>query len=878
MTFKLAILMEAEGSDARAEITAVGKEANKTTGAVKGMGTASKTTSTQTKSLGASADQAEAHIKGLTAATTQNAAATKAYGNANRAAAAHTANLVANGNDVLVMMMAGQNGLQMGMQQGTQIAQVIGPMGAAGAFKALGTAIMGMLNPISLVTIGGIAASATMLNWLRDAGPDAVTLDDALSNMGDSVDRYISLLEKAKAPLADLRAEYGAMADDARQNLLELAEIERRQIQRNAAQVAKSITGGVGSYGQSHQLVNIADQFDLNLDGTGREIGRKLIPPVAAAYEALDAAAQGSVADQVAAFEQLISVFKTAAQAANGITDSEDASLKAMIDQLSDLRRIAVQDSDADTIKAGYEQYYQSRIASEQYLANARAQELQEQAKIYGFYAQTRTESDAAATSAQAEITSLQQQATLQAVVARYGADSAQAVALRVSYEREAKVASLETLDVSQSTKDELMASWDAANGLASVDTAANLSRAADQASKIANELARAVDNAISLASQGVGNADRARINYEFRDDPIGKAGALARAEFDARTELPDGADSTLVNTVEKERREFVSAQVEAARYTEQLRDWQKAQNEAARSGSGAATATAKQRSATKDLITSLQDELAILQTTDPVQKELLRNREALTGATAAQRQTIGDLIAQRNQETETLAQQSQTWTELRSTAYGFFTDLRQSGGDLEQTFANLADGIAEMVFQAALLGEGPLSGILGGGAGGGLIGAGLNALFPNLAPANTPSIPARADGGMIYGAGGPKDDKVLMWGSNGEFMMNAQATAKNRHLLEVLNAGGSLPGFASGGAINGSQSGGGSVINILPMNNSSVPLHMEIEETTDARGQRTQALVFSDFTGSGLSVRGGKAERVMQSKFGARKQGIGRT
>jgi hypothetical protein len=130
----------------------------------------------------------------------------------------------------------------------------------------------------------------------------------------------------------------------------------------------------------------------------------------------------------------------------------------------------------------------------------------------------------------------------------------------------------------------------------------------------------------------------------------------------------------------------------------------------------------------------------------------------------------------------------------------------------------------------------------------------------------------------MVHGKGGPKSDQVLMWGSNGEFMMNAKATAKNRHLLEVLNAGGSLPGFASGGAINGSQSSGGSVINILPMNNSSVPLNMDVEETTDVRGQRTQALVFSDVTGSSLSVRGGKAERVMQSKFGARKQGIGRS
>jgi hypothetical protein len=878
MTFNMALLIQADGDGARAEVTAVGDAAKKTTSAVTGMGAASQKASGQTKGLAGSADKTEARLKGLTAATQQNAAAAKAMGQSHRVAAGQTANLVAQGNDVMVMMMAGQNPLQLAMQQGTQISQVIGPMGAAGAFKALGGAVLGMLNPISLVTIGSIAAGAAMMNWLRDSGPDAVTLDDALSDMGDSVERYIALLEKAQSPLADLRSEYGDMAEEARRNLQELAEIERRDIQRKAAQVASSITGGHGSYTQGHQQVKIADQFDLSLDGTGRELGRALVGPVIQAYAELDVAAKGSISEQITAFEQLLTVFRRAADGVGGITASEDATLKVLMEQLENLRRVEAQNPGADKIKAGYAQYYQSRIASEVSLANLRATELEQQASIYGLYARTRVESDAAVGTAQTTIVSLQDQASLQAIIAQFGTDSYEATVLRTMQERLAHAATVNTLGVSQSVKNELMASWDAANGLSGVNTSAQLELAANQASRIANELARAVDNAISLANQGVGAADRARINYEFKDDPMGKAAALARTEFDARTQLPDGADSTLVNTVEKERREFVAARVEAAGYTEKLREWQAAQNAANRKsagGAGAATnATKQQRKAVTDLITGLQDEIAILNASDPVQKEMLRNREAMVGATDAERQTIGDLIAQRNQDTETLESQKEVWTELRGTAYSFFEDMRSSGGDLEQTFANLADRIADMVFQAALLGEGPLAGLFGGQSGG-ILGTVLGAVFPGIAP--TP-VPAHADGGMIYGKGGPRDDQVLMYGSNGEFMMNAKATAKNRHLLEVLNAGGSLPGFANGGAINGSQSGGASVINILPMNNSSVPLNMEVEETTDARGQRTQSLVISDATGSGLSVRGGKAERVMQSKFGARKQGIGRS
>lgn len=46
------------------------------------------------------------------------------------------------------------------------------------------------------------------------------------------------------------------------------------------------------------------------------------------------------------------------------------------------------------------------------------------------------------------------------------------------------------------------------------------------------------------------------------------------------------------------------------------------------------------------------------------------------------------------------------------------------------------------------------------------------------------------ANGGFITGPGGPRDDVVPIWASNGEFMVNAEATARNRPLLEAINSG----------------------------------------------------------------------------------------
>jgi SLT domain-containing protein len=68
-----------------------------------------------------------------------------------------------------------------------------------------------------------------------------------------------------------------------------------------------------------------------------------------------------------------------------------------------------------------------------------------------------------------------------------------------------------------------------------------------------------------------------------------------------------------------------------------------------------------------------------------------------------------------------------------------------------------------------------------------------------------------RATGGSILGPGTGTSDSVPVWGSNGEFMVNAEATAKNYGLLVAINGGdpgkgikGGLPAFAGGGLLSG--------------------------------------------------------------------------
>jgi len=64
-----------------------------------------------------------------------------------------------------------------------------------------------------------------------------------------------------------------------------------------------------------------------------------------------------------------------------------------------------------------------------------------------------------------------------------------------------------------------------------------------------------------------------------------------------------------------------------------------------------------------------------------------------------------------------------------------------------------------------------------------------------------TSNLKKFATGGAISGPGNGTSDSILARLSNGEYVVNAKATANNRNLLERINAG--LPAFAQGGGVN---------------------------------------------------------------------------
>lgn len=117
-----------------------------------------------------------------------------------------------------------------------------------------------------------------------------------------------------------------------------------------------------------------------------------------------------------------------------------------------------------------------------------------------------------------------------------------------------------------------------------------------------------------------------------------------------------------------------------------------------------------------------------------------------------------------------------------------------------EQALRQLLATLIKASLQAAILGEGPLAGLLSGGTGTGKTGAGggaakgIGSLFG--------AILGLASGGFVSGPGTATSDSIPAMLSDGEFVVRASQTAKHRALLEAINSGAPIAGFAAGGVV----------------------------------------------------------------------------
>lgn len=162
----------------------------------------------------------------------------------------------------------------------------------------------------------------------------------------------------------------------------------------------------------------------------------------------------------------------------------------------------------------------------------------------------------------------------------------------------------------------------------------------------------------------------------------------------------------------------------------------------------------------------------------------------------------------------------------------GDFINLMQQAGFSEEAIDEYADAFDDiptsktttLIQKLETVGQWkvPSSGILPQYATGGLVG------FPH--------------GGMLSGPGTGTSDSILLRASNGEFIVNAEATSQNRALLEAINSGQALgtamrhvPAAPRG--MGGPAGGGGAMVLRLEITSASDPVARAIEEIVRIRG-----------------------------------------
>jgi hypothetical protein len=184
----LGVEAKASGVDQTAKaldrLTGAAKRAEAATGAIGPVSSRAGAMASQAANAHATALNAEAAAAArASGAMKAHATAVSASGRQLVGANHNVANLAAQFQDIGVSAAMSMNPLQIALQQGTQIGAVLGPMGAAGALKNLGSAFLSIISPVSLATIGLVAAVAAglqLVNWTKLGAAALVGLADSL--------------------------------------------------------------------------------------------------------------------------------------------------------------------------------------------------------------------------------------------------------------------------------------------------------------------------------------------------------------------------------------------------------------------------------------------------------------------------------------------------------------------------------------------------------------------------------------------------------------------------------------------------------------------------------------------------------------------------
>lgn len=199
--------------------------------------------------LGAvSADEMTAAINRERSATLASLAALRERDQAissARSGGGYTSNIAAQFQDIGVTAAAGMSPLQIALQQGTQLSAVFNDLRAQGQSvgSTLASAFMSVVSPMSLLTLGAVAASAALIQYLS-SGSEVSKLDDRLKTHAANV----SALREAYGEALEGATTYAEQSNDVLRALAEAsANALRTSLKAMTSDIASSLEASLAA-------------------------------------------------------------------------------------------------------------------------------------------------------------------------------------------------------------------------------------------------------------------------------------------------------------------------------------------------------------------------------------------------------------------------------------------------------------------------------------------------------------------------------------------------------------------------------------------------------------------------------------------------------
>lgn len=242
-----------------------------------------------------------------------------------------TANIAAQFQDIGVTAAMGMSPLMIALQQGTQLSAILNTMdkpvlGLAEAFKSV-------LNPVSLVTVGVVAAGAAVIQYFSSTAQGAKSVEDILKRHEENIRRIGPAYEAAAKARNDyLLKNPEVAAADFEDNLVNARKRLKEEADKVAGDISASMAGNIwgsrgddaisrfngarkafedfkNEIGQNDRAVANFNERIIELQKAGSitgDVARELREKLVAARDAADALAQVEGFQRIAfGFQQL---------------------------------------------------------------------------------------------------------------------------------------------------------------------------------------------------------------------------------------------------------------------------------------------------------------------------------------------------------------------------------------------------------------------------------------------------------------------------------------------------------------------------------------------------------------------------------------------